>query len=367
MRPILFSLPVVLVLVLAAPPPQEDRPLPERKVRKKKKNEDKEPVTQTLPVLKDPPPAISAEPGRLTHQVSPLSNKGLLSQQTRDALKALSRSNNGGTIVKLRAFVAGTGDMRRVQSIVSEIFTDKKQPLPALSTIQVGALPMEGAQVVIEGVSMDKKPVNPKGVAFFSGARAADPAGAVSKLDAAARDAQVAANDMQRVTCFLTSLDQVQGARAAVSRAFPMAAADFVQPLRLNADTSAVCEGAGRRGDAGAAIQFTRPAEHPEAVLVRTPKIVFSGTQMAFRDQESDLQLAFDRLGKALEPLGVSFHDVIYSSIYPLTRSIQQKTLALMPQFLAPDVHPAGTELLFEGLPSLDATVAMEVIAAPRQ
>ena len=59
-----------------------------------------------MPVLKDPPGAVFAETDRLVFHVSPLSNKGLLSQQVRDALKALLRDTHGATIVKLRAFVA---------------------------------------------------------------------------------------------------------------------------------------------------------------------------------------------------------------------------------------------------------------------
>src|SRR5580700_2631936 len=114
--------------------------------QKPRNKADKELPSQTLPVLKDPPAAVIADAARLTFHVSPLSAKGLLTQQTRDALQALLRGNHGAPIVKLRAFVAGTGDARRVQAIVSEVFTDKKQPLPALSTIQVGALPLEGAQ-----------------------------------------------------------------------------------------------------------------------------------------------------------------------------------------------------------------------------
>src|ERR1700691_5965755 len=94
--------------------------------QKGKKKTDEEPVTQTLPVLKDPPSAVVAETARLVFHVSPLSNKGLLSQQVRDALKALLRDSHGATVVKLRAFVAGSGDMRRVSTIVSETFTEHK-------------------------------------------------------------------------------------------------------------------------------------------------------------------------------------------------------------------------------------------------
>src|SRR4051794_29140348 len=121
---------------------------------KKKKKEKKEPpeITQVLELPKDPPQAVIAEADRLVFHVSPLSAKGLLSQQIRDAMKALWNSAKGAKIVKIRAFVAGSGDMRRVPAVVSEMFTEKKQALPAVSVIQVGGLPLDGAQVVMEGM-----------------------------------------------------------------------------------------------------------------------------------------------------------------------------------------------------------------------
>src|SRR5450432_4058269 len=151
----------------------------------KKKKPDVEPRPQALEVIPEPPEAIIAEPGRLSFQVSPLSDKGLLSQQVHDALKALARLNHGAPFIKLRAFVAGSGDLRRVKDIVADDLTDKKQPLPAVSTIQVGALPMPGAQVVIEAVSSEKKVMNPSGVAFVPTAESASPAAAVARLDSA--------------------------------------------------------------------------------------------------------------------------------------------------------------------------------------
>src|SRR5437667_631328 len=49
-------------------------PQEERKKRKKKKAEE-EPVTQTLPLLPEPPGAVVAETGRLVFHVSPLDRK----------------------------------------------------------------------------------------------------------------------------------------------------------------------------------------------------------------------------------------------------------------------------------------------------
>jgi len=85
--------------------------LPENKSKKKEEKQ------QTLPPPKELPSAVFAETDRLTFGVTPLSSKGLLSAQTREALRALLH-NSKGTIVKLRAFVAGSGDLRRIGELV---------------------------------------------------------------------------------------------------------------------------------------------------------------------------------------------------------------------------------------------------------
>ena len=50
----------------------------------------KEEITQTLELPKDPPASVTAETSKLIFQVSPLSNKGLLTQQVKDALKTIA-------------------------------------------------------------------------------------------------------------------------------------------------------------------------------------------------------------------------------------------------------------------------------------
>ncbi len=340
----------------------------------KKKKKSEEDITQTLPILKDPPPAIAAETGRLVFQVTPLSAKGLLSQQVRDALRVLLKDNHGPSVVKLRAFVAGTGDMRRVQTIVSEVFTERKMALPALTTVQVGALPMEGAQVVLESIAMDnKKLVNPHGLAFFAGQLGKDVNQSLAQLKTSVNGARVRPAEMLRVTCFLTSLDGIQTARTAVLNTFPSAAVNFVQPQREPLQALAECEGVGRlETPPSSPVEFLNPPgltpsqNYSQIVLVNTPKLVFSGTQMAFRDQENDIRLAYERLRKPLDALGVTYKDVFWSSLYALTRPVADKTVPIRFEFYDRAHPPASTRLLFEGLPSLDATVAMDVIAAAR-
>jgi enamine deaminase RidA (YjgF/YER057c/UK114 family) len=310
--------------------------LPPPRIKPPKK--EKEPETQTLPLPPEPPAAVIAETGKLAFYVSPLSARGLLTQQVRDALKALDRAAGGSTLVKLRAFVAGSGDMRRVATIVAEELSDKKMPLPAVTTVQVGALPMEGAQVVIEGVSAGKKTVNPNGLTFFSAQPAAELAAAAKKQDAV----------LVQVTCFVGDLTQVDNVRQAATAAFPGAAADFVQLTRLAVEPATSCEGVGR---------LQKPGKSPA-------KLVFTGTQMAFGDQEQALRLAYGRLGKALEAVKASYADSLVMSVYSLSRPAADKAAALAGEYLGPSVHPAGSSQIVEGLPSLDAAVAIELVAS---
>jgi enamine deaminase RidA (YjgF/YER057c/UK114 family) len=305
--------------------------------RIKPPKKEKEPETQTLPLPPEPPAAVAAETGKLAFNTSPLSAKGLLTQQVHDALKALDRANGGGTFVKLRAFVAGTGDMRRVAAIVAEDFSDRKMPLPAVTTVQVGALPMEGAQVVIESISAEKRVVNPNGLAFFSAQRAPELAAAAKAQDAA----------MVQVTCFVGDLTQVDSARTAVTSAFPGASANFVQLTRLAVDPGISCEGVGR---------LQKPGKSPA-------RLVFTGTQMAFGDQEQALRLAYGRLGRALETMKASYSNALVMSVYSLSRNTADKAAAMAPEFLG-RARPIGSAQIVEGLPSLDATIAIEVVAA---
>lgn len=327
----------------------------------KKKKPDVEPRPQALEIIPDPPEAVITEPGRLSFQVSPLSDKGLLSQQVHDALKALARLNHGVPFVKLRAFVAGSGDLRRVKDIVAEDLTDKKQPLPAVSTLQVGALPMPGAQVVIEAVSSEKKVVNPGGVAFVPGVASVGATAAVARLESAMNGAGVKAADVLRITCFMSSLDDVAAARSTAATAFPAAAANFVQMQRLGLERQVLCEAAARLNAAPAS-----PQTGSGVALINSAKIVLTSTQLVFRDQDSDFRLAFQRLAKTMAPLGATFKDVFWTGNYALTLPNAAKIENLQWEFLDRAHAPASTALQIEGLPSTDATAAIEFMAVTR-
>lgn len=344
--------------------------------QRRKKDED---ATQTLQLPKPLPNSTTGDTGRLTFFVTPLSGKGLLTPQIHEALKALSRQAGGDTVLKIRAFVAGSGDVRRVRDLVSEYFTDRKQPLPVLSLIRSGGLPLEGAQVVLEATAATRKVVNPHGLALLSAQVATsdnplDPVAplgskSLAQLRGALRAAAADSDDVVRVTCFLSSLENLAATRDPVAQAFPRAALNFVQTERAPGQALAACEAVARLSSDPGRLHFLNPAGlvaqpgRSVLALLGSPQVVLTGTQISFGAQERDGRLAFERLGKELAEAGVSFRDVAFAHLYPLSGGIAAQASKLGGDFFDPRNPPAGTTLEFEGLPSMDASFAIDVVA----
>lgn len=356
--------------------PRKEWPLP---VAEPKKKEPEEP-TQVLELPKEPPAAAVAESQRLSFHVTPLTQQGLLSQQVRQALRALLAQVRGAQVIKLRAFVAGTGDLRRVQAVVSETFTERRLPLPALSVVQVGALPLAGAQVVLEAVAQERKAVNPHGVAFISGqaAGAPDPLAppgplleqSLNGLRTAVRAAGSDEENVLRATCFIASFDDWSHLRQQMARAFPRAALNLLQPQRAPTRALVECEAVARlKSPPPAPFRLLNPPELPgsehysQIALVGPARLLFTGAQLGFRSTEEDVRLAFQRLGRTLQEAGASFQQVAMSHLYPLSGATGELLRRVRAEFYDRHAPPASTMLLFEGLPSLDASFGVDVVA----
>jgi enamine deaminase RidA (YjgF/YER057c/UK114 family) len=347
-----------------------------------KRKEKKEEQTQVLQLPRELPAAVTADTRRLAFNVTPLSARGLLSAQVRNALKALARQAPG-QVVAIRAFVAGSGDARRVRELVSEVFTSRKQPLPVLSLVHAGGLPLEGAQVVLESVSVAHNQINPDGLAFFSAypAVSANPPDPVAPLAAqslaalarAVKSAGLAPPDVLRVTCLLSSLEGLAATRKLVEAEYPGAAADYVQTARVPVEARAACEAVGRlRADPETPLHLVDFEGLPpvpgqsHAALVGARQVVITGTQASFGYTEPDARLAFERLAKVIEQAGAASRDVAFARYYSLAPVIAAQIRKLGPQFLGGSPPPAGTVAVFEGLPALDAGFAVDVVAVKR-
>jgi len=324
--------------------------------KKKKSKKDEEPITQTLAVVQDPPAAVTAESARLSFRVAPLSGKGLLTQQIRDGLKALVSAHRGDTIIKIRAFVAGTGDMRRVREIVSETFAERRVSLPAVTTIQAGALPLEGAQVVLESIAMEKKAVNPHGIAILQSMT-------VEQVQAALTSIGLPGMRVLRATCYLQSLEGYAEARATVRAAFPSAAINILQMQRLPSRAPLNCEVVAALAETPAGVEFK---DGSRMVLIPPAKLVITSTQLAFHDQDKDIRLAFERLGKTLDGMHVGFPDVVAANVYPLAQDVAAKVRGVQVEFFAKQRPPVVSSFLMEGLPSLDSSFGLEAVAVAK-
>jgi enamine deaminase RidA (YjgF/YER057c/UK114 family) len=335
-----------------------------------KKNK-KEEETQALQLPRELPNTVVGATRRLVFYTTPLSAKGLLSQQIKDALKAVERQAGSNTVLHIRAFVAGSGDLRRVRELVSETFTERRLPLPALSLIQAGGLPLDGAQVVLEAIAAGKKDLYPGGLAFVpaQAALSASPLDPVAplaeqslaRLREALGSAGADASDVLRVTCFLSSLDNIAATRQLVEASYSRAAVNYVAAQRAPMRGMATCEAV-----AGLRASPPRGAGESQVAIVTAPRVVLSGTQVSFGYEESDARLAFERLAKALEPADVKLRDVAFAHFYPLSQKIENQIRAVWPVFFDA-AHPPATSLLqIEGLSSLDAGFAVDVVAAAR-
>jgi enamine deaminase RidA (YjgF/YER057c/UK114 family) len=295
----------------------------------KKKNPDD--VTQTLELPKDPPMVASGESSRLIFQVAPLSSKGLLSQQTRDGLKAILKANGGAQVIHVRAFVAGSGDLRRIPQIVSEVFTDKKMQLPSVSVVQAGGLPLENAQVVLEAVSVGKRDLNPEGLMFVEAITASSLDKSLDQLAA-----RLAGATALRVSCFVS----VIAGSVSIATRFPTAAVDLVQTQRAPVRNEASCEAVARGGNK------------------KVAQLAFSGTQVAFGADEKAAGLAFQRLDRELNEAGVQSSNIINTNIYALS--------GRMGELARKSRSTPGTMTVasFEGVTSVDGSFAVDAVGA---
>jgi enamine deaminase RidA (YjgF/YER057c/UK114 family) len=332
--------------------------------QRRSKKKEKEEVTQVLEIPKDPPGAVVGDVSRLVFHVSPLSSKGLLSQQVKDGLKALQRQTRRAQIVRIRAFVAGSGDLRRVPAIVSEEFTDRRIPLPAVTMVQVGALPLAGAQVQLESISVDRNPSMPHGAAFISG-QVGTAAAAAEPLTKAVASAGLKNDSVRKITCFLNALEHVNSVRSQIAAAFPKVPVSYAQVRRDSTGDFTECEAVAALNAKPSSPEYIGALEGRYTQVVKLPPgpVAITGIQLAFGREIADARLAFERLERTLEGVGASAKSVVMTGIYPLTRNASQTIREVRREFFDTSKPPASTLLLFEGLSSLDAFFGIDAIA----
>ncbi len=107
---------------------------------------------------------------------------------------------------------------------------DKKLPMPVISTVLVGGLPLDGAQVQLEATLLEKKPLHPNGLGFYSGqlVTSEQPVSrmkglaeqSLGNLKKAVEATGAAPAGVLRVTCFVTSLEDAETVRGLIASSF---------------------------------------------------------------------------------------------------------------------------------------------------
>lgn len=316
-----------------------------------------EPKTQVLPLPHELPMVLTAETAGIDFHVSPLLRSGGLSAQIRKSLSELMRETRGETIVKLRAYVSGAGDARRVGAEVSSMFSERKLPLPVLTVIGVGGLGDDLSKVGIEAVVGTKRSLNPSGLAFLSGQTARTLPSALERLRDNAAEAAIPAANVLQCSCFAANLENGASTRTQVQSIFPQAAVTLVQPLRDSSGESVTCEAIARlsRPPSPNALVLMKQSR---IALVNTPRLIFTGMQLTFGSYLDDAREAFSRLQRTvsvLEPAD-SPVEVNAFSLDETAAAALRKTTSIAPSTFT--VHTV------EGLPAVDASSGIEAVLA---
>ena len=153
-----------------------------------------------------------------------------------------------------------------------------------------------------------------------------------------------------------------------------LTASAYMQLRRVYTPAAVTCEAVARlpevRGDT---LTFTNPEEtgntdeRSQIAFLPPGRVLFTTSQLAFRSQEQDVRLAFDRLGGTLEEGGAGMRRVAMSRFYVLSGYLGDMIREFRFDYLDKSHPPADTVVELEGLPSLDASFAVDVVAVPER
>lgn len=349
--------------------------------QKRQKDEELLLVTEPVRPLPEPPAVLTASVERLVFDVTPLSTQGLLSRQLDTLLKGILQKHQRGRVIQLRAFVVGGADSRRVQEAVAEVFDKRRLPLPVLTVVEVGPLPALGAQIILEVTAEAPRPVNPHGLAFISGqtVQASEPTLQVAplveeslqRIEAQLQLLGLTPADVLRLGCFCSSLQDARDIEQVLAKHFPRIPRIYLQLRRAITPGSVTCEAVARlakpAGEALAllpAVSDGDSGQPAQVALLGPGKVAITGMQLGFHGEDSDVELALRRLGETLEQAKASFRTVAKLNFYALHPLLIEKLRKIGPAFYSAHRPPAMTLAEFEGLPSLDATFALDAVAA---
>lgn len=297
---------------------------------------------------------VAGETAHLLFRSAPL-RAGSVGRQIEDAVKDLKKS---GTPIKVRVFASPAADLKAVNEAIVKAFPPKTRP--AVSVIQIARLPDASASVLVEAVMTSAGIENPNGVAFISGQLTQAPTGAIAplversltSLSMIATSIDVRAEDVLRVNCYTSSLDDQAQVRAAVLASFAKADVSVMQIQRMPANQFVECDAVARLNAKPAqAVRLINPtqAAFAQAAVVNAPRILFTSGFVSTTSEDAGVRAALSSLQNTVQSAKVTMDHVIYVSAYPSSQVLLDKFRALRFEVLVRSNAPASTNLVFEG------------------
>ena len=119
-------------------------------------------------------------------------------------MKTILKMNGGIPVVHVHAFVAGSGDLRRIPRDRGEVLTERKMQLPSVSVVQAGGLPLEkragGAR---SGIGYEEGREARDGLVFVEGQTAPTLEKSLDQLTSGSAGATAV-----NVTCFVSTMPE---------------------------------------------------------------------------------------------------------------------------------------------------------------
>ncbi len=341
----------------------------------------KEEKPQVLAPVPDAPGAVKIDTTRYGLLTVPLEERGLLSKQVEESLKALRRTIHKRRIARITAWVGGAGDVRRVSSSIREQLAEWRIPIPAITVIRVGALSRTSSRVALDVEVEEESSVNPHGLLFFAGERAVstefrmdlkkDFGGVLGRLDTRLQAEGVEPEAVVGARCFVSFSDDLTGLGESLQQRYPASKARVMQALRTSPDSFVNCELVARAAKppnqpVEPRIETLREGAAPVTTVIRVnaPRLVLTSAQLCFRATDNDLALGFERLQNTLEEQGTKLSNAAHLSILAQSPQLGVRTEELGRKFLNTRFDPAIFRQTVEALPALDSTISLDAIVA---
>jgi enamine deaminase RidA (YjgF/YER057c/UK114 family) len=318
------------------------------------------------------PAFVAVEASRLAFHVSPPSATPV------EAVDALLKLAGKARIQQVRAFIAASEDAEPVAGGIAKRFAGKRVPVPVIAVIRAARFIDPRARVTLESVEEAADARNPAGLAFISGQATQAPFDAngpkialtplavksVASLRSALSGLNLVPEDVLRVTCFTSSMEDGVKVHGLVAAAFIHAAIDLMQAASAPDNSVVECEAVARlKYKPPDPVQLVNPtgAAFAQAALVSPGKLVLTSAEPGVDPGD-----AFKRIAEILAAAGTSLGRVFYAYAYPAGPRVLQIYRDARWNFLDRTRAPASTNLPFDGISAPGAAIGIQVIAAGR-